>query len=212
MAREIIADKAVWTAKKRYIAHVCDSEGVRYAEPKLKVTGVEAVRSSTPQVCRELITNTLKKIVTSSESEVQKHIEELRVEYMKLSPEDIAFPRGVSEMEKWADAASLYKKGTPIHVRAALLYNDQLNKNKLSSRYERIMSGNKMKFLYMEMPNPLHENVFGFVNVLPKELDLAQYIDYNKQFEKSFLDPIQIILDAMGWNAEKQNNLEDFFG
>ena len=131
---------------------------------------------------------------------------------MKLSPEDIAFPRGVSEMEKWADAASLYKKGTPIHVRAALLYNDQLNKNKLSSRYERIMSGNKMKFLYMEMPNPLHENVFGFVNVLPKELDLAQYIDYNKQFEKSFLDPIQIILDAMGWNAEKQNNLEDFFG
>jgi DNA polymerase elongation subunit (family B) len=212
MAREIIADKAVWTAKKRYIAHVWDSEGVRYAEPKLKVTGVEAVRSSTPQVCRELITDTLKKIVTSSESEVQKHIEELRVEYMKLSPEDIAFPRGVSEMEKWADAASLYKKGTPIHVRAALLYNDQLNKNKLGSRYERIMSGNKMKFLYMKMPNPLHENVFGFVNVLPKELDLAQYIDYNKQFEKSFLDPIQIILDAMGWNAEKQNNLEDFFG
>jgi DNA polymerase elongation subunit (family B) len=212
MAREIIADKAVWTAKKRYIAHVWDSEGVRYAEPKLKVTGIEAVRSSTPQVCRELITDTLKKIVTSSESEVQKHIEELRVEYMKLSPEDIAFPRGVSEMEKWADAASLYKKGTPIHVRAALLYNDQLNKNKLGSRYERIMSGNKMKFLYMKMPNPLHENVFGFVNVLPKELDLAQYIDYNKQFEKSFLDPIQIILDAMGWNAEKQNNLEDFFG
>ena len=212
MAREIIADKAVWTAKKRYIAHVWDSEGVRYAEPKLKVTGIEAVRSSTPQVCRELITDTLKKIVTSSESEVQKHIEELRVEYMKLSPEDIAFPRGVSEMEKWADAASLYKKGTPIHVRAALLYNDQLNKNKLGSRYERIMSRNKMKFLYMKMPNPLHENVFGFVNVLPKELDLAQYIDYNKQFEKSFLDPIQIILDAMGWNAEKQNNLEDFFG
>ena len=202
----------MWTAKKRYIAHVWDSEGVRYAEPKLKVTGVEAVRSSTPQVCRELITDTLKKIVTSSESEVQKHIEELRVEYMNLSPEDIAFPRGVSEMEKWTDAASLYKKGTPIHVRAALLYNNQLNKNKLGSRYERIMSGNKMKFLYMKMPNPLHENVFGFVNVLPKELDLAQYIDYNKQFEKSFLDPIQIILDAMGWNAEKPNNLEDFFG
>ena len=185
---------------------------MRYAEPKLKVTGVEAVRSSTPQVCRELITGTLKKIVTSSESEVQKHIKELRVEYMKLSPEDIAFPRGVSEMEKWVDASALYKKATPIHVRAALLYNDQLNKNKLGSRYERIMSGNKMKFLYMKMPNPLHENVFGFVNVLPKELDLAQYIDYNKQFEKSFLDPIQIILDAMGWNAEKQNNLEDFFG
>ena len=131
---------------------------------------------------------------------------------MKLSPEDIAFPRGVSEMEKWADAASLYKKGTPIHVRAALLYNDQLNKNKLASRYERIMSGNKMKFLYMKMPNSLHENVFGFVNVLPKELDLAQYIDYNKQFEKSFLDPIQIILDAMVLKVEKEYKLEVFFG
>ena len=212
MAREIIADKAVWTAKKRYIAHVWDSEGVRYAEPKMKVTGIEAVRSSTPQVCRDLIMDTIKKIVTSSESEVQQYIEELSVEYMKLSPEDIAFPRGVSEMEKWVDAAALYKKATPIHVRAALLYNDQLDKHKLSGRYERIMSGNKMKFLYMKMPNPLLENVFGFVNVLPKELDLGQYIDYNKQFEKSFIDPIQVILDAMGWNAEKQNNLEDFFG
>ena len=212
MAREIIADKAVWTAKKRYIAHVWDSEGVRYAEPKMKVTGIEAVRSSTPQVCRDLIMNTIKKIVTSSESGVQQYIEELRVEYMKLSPEDIAFPRGVSEMEKWVDAAALYKKATPIHVRAALLYNKSLNDNKLGSRYERIQSGNKMKFLYMTMPNPIQENVFGFVNVLPKELDLEQYIDYNKQFEKSFLDPIQVILDAMGWNAEKQNNLEDFFG
>jgi DNA polymerase elongation subunit (family B) len=212
MAREIIADKAVWTAKKRYIAHVWDSEGVRFAEPKMKVTGIEAVRSSTPQVCRDLIMDTIKKIVTCTETEVQQHIEDLRVEYMKLPAEDIAFPRGVSEMEKWTDASSLYKKGTPIHVRAALLYNKSLNDNKLGSRYERIQSGNKMKFLYMTMPNPIQENVFGFVNVLPKELDLEQYIDYNKQFEKSFLDPIQVILDAMGWNAEKQNNLEDFFG
>lgn len=212
MAREIIADKAVWTAKKRYIAHVWDSEGVRFAEPKMKVTGIEAVRSSTPKVCRDLIMDTIKKIVTCTETEVQQHIEDLRVEYMKLPAEDIAFPRGMSEMEKWMDASSLYKKGTPIHVRAALLYNKSLDDNKLGSQYERIQSGNKMKFLYMTMPNPIQENVFGFVNVLPKELDLQQYIDYDKQFEKSFLDPIQIILDAMGWNAEKQNNLEDFFG
>ena len=211
MAREIIADKAIWTAKKRYIANVLDSEGVRFAEPKLKLTGIEAVRSSTPQVCKQLITDTIKKIITTTEADVQKHIDDLRQEYMKLSPEEIAFPRGVSDMRKFADSSSLYKKGTPIHVRAALLYNKQLDDNNLGYTYERIQSGNKMKFLYMLMPNPIKENVFGFVTVMPKELDLEQYIDYNTQFVKSFLDPIQIILNAMGWNSEKQYTLEDFF-
>ena len=211
MAREIIADKAIWTAKKRYIANVLDSEGVRFAEPKLKLTGIEAVRSSTPQVCKQLITDTIKKIITTTEEDVQKHIDDLRQEYMKLSPEEIAFPRGVSDMRKFADSSSLYKKGTPIHVRAALLYNKQLDDNNLGYTYERIQSGNKMKFLYMLMPNPIKENVFGFVTVMPKELDLEQYIDYNTQFVKSFLDPIQIILNAMGWNSEKQYTLEDFF-
>ena len=212
MAREIIADKAIWTAKKRYIANVLDSEGVRFAEPKLKLTGIEAVRSSTPQVCKQLITDTIKKIITSTEADVQKHIDDLRQEYMKLSPEEIAFPRGVSDMSKFYDSSSLYTKGTPIHVRAALLYNKQLDDNNLGYTYERIQSGNKMKFLYMLMPNPIKENVFGFVTVMPKELDLEQYIDYNTQFVKSFLDPIQIILNAMGWNSEKQYTLEDFFG
>lgn len=211
MKREIIADKAIWTAKKRYIAHVWDSEGVRFAEPKLKVTGIEAVRSSTPQIVKELIMDTLKKVVTQNEDEIQKWIEELREKWMDLTPEEIAFPRGVSDMSKFADSASLYKSGTPIHVRAALLYNDQLKKLKLTGQYEQIQSGNKMKFLYLKMPNPIMENVIGFVTVLPKEFEITQYIDYDTQFEKTFLDPIKIILDAMGWNAEKQNNLEDFF-
>jgi len=211
MKREIIADKAIWTAKKRYIAHVWDSEGVRFAEPKLKVTGIEAVRSSTPQIVKELIMDTLKKVVTQSEDEVQKWIEELREKWMDLTPEEIAFPRGVSNMGKFADSASLYKSGTPIHVRAALLYNDQLKKLKLTGKYEQIQSGNKMKFLYLKMPNPIMENVIGFITVLPKEFEITQYIDYDTQFEKTFLDPIKIILDAMGWNAEKQNNLENFF-
>ena len=212
MAREIIADKAIWTAKKRYIANVLDSEGVRFAEPKLKLTGIEAVRSSTPQVCKQLITDTIKKIITSTEEDVQRYIDDLKQEYMKLSPEEIAFPRGVSDMSKFYDSSSLYTKGTPIHVRAALLYNKQLDDKNLGNMYERIQSGNKMKFLYMLMPNPIKENVFGFVTVMPKELDLEQYIDYNTQFVKSFLDPIQVILNAMGWKSEKQYTLEDFFG
>ena len=211
MKREIIADKAIWTAKKRYIAHVWDSEGVRYAEPKLKVTGIEAVRSSTPQIVKELIMDTLKKVVTEEEGDVQNWIEELHENWMNLTSEEIAFPRGISDVRKFEDSSSLYKSGTPIHVRAALLYNDQLKKRKLTGQYEQIQSGNKMKFLYLKMPNPIMENVIGFVTVLPKEFELTQYIDYDTQFEKTFLDPIKIILDAMGWNAEKQNNLEDFF-
>jgi len=212
MAREIIADKAIWTAKKRYIAHVWDSEGVRYKEPELKVTGIEAVRSSTPAACREMIKDTLKLIMTADEATVQREIEQLRKKFWTLPPEDIAFPRGVSDMEKYMDKSSLYKSGTPIHVRAAILYNEALKDYNLSHKYEIIQSGNKMKFLYMKKPNPIFENVFGFETIFPRETELEKYIDYDLQFEKAFVDPIQAIMTAIGWNVEAKGTLEDLFG
>lgn len=210
MAREVIADKGIWTGKKHYILNVWNNEGVQYNRPYLKMQGIEAVRSSTPAACRIMIKNTIKEIVNTNESEVQKYINNLREYFKTLPPEDIAFPRGVSNIEKWYDASSLYKKGTPINVRAAILYNKWINDNNIIN-YEEISSGNKMKFLYLMLPNPMKENVFGFVNFLPTEVDLHQYIDYNKQFDKGFLEPISTILTAIGWNAEKQYTLEDFF-
>ena len=211
MKREIIADVAIWTGKKHYIANVWDSEGVRYSEPELKIVGIEAVKSSTPAVCRDFIKDTLKELIKSDEKGVQKYIEKVEVEFKKCTPEDIAAPRGVSDIEKFTDHSSLYKKGTPMHVRASILYNNFLKTHGIDDKYEIIKSGGKLKYLYLKMPNPLKENIIGFADVMPKEFDILDYIDYDTQFEKTYLDPITAILTAIGWKPRHINTLEDFF-
>ena len=211
MKREIIASKMIITGKKRYIANVLNSEGVQYAKPKIKITGIESVRSSTPQVCRRLIEKTLSIIINEGEEAVQKFMREARIAFHKLPPEDVAFPRGVSHLERYL-ASGGYKKGTPIHVRAAILYNSAVINNKLDKKYRSIQSGDKIKFSYMKMPNPVKENVFAFPDILPIEMDLARYVDYDMQFDKSYVEPMKHILDSIGWSVEKQNTLEDFFG
>jgi len=211
MKREVIADKGIWTAKKRYILNVWDSEGVRYAEPKLKIMGIEAVKSSTPMACREKIKEALKVVMSGSESEFQEFIANFREEFKKLPFEDVAFPRGVSDLTKYVSSKDIYAKGTPIHVRGAILYNHMLKKNNLLKKYETIKDGDKVKFCYMKVPNPVKENVFSILTVLPKELKLEQYIDYDTQFEKAYLEPLKSIVQMIGWTTEQQSTLESFF-
>lgn len=212
MKRESIADRGIWTAKKRYILNVFDNEGVRYAEPKLKIMGIEAIKSSTPSACREALKELFKVIISGSETKTQKAIQSFKQYFTSLSPEEISFPRGVNNLDKWKDSASIYKKGTPIHVRGALLYNKSIKDKALDKRYQGIRSGDKIKFCYLKTPNPIRENVVSFPDYLPPELQLHKYINYDLQFEKTFLDPILPILDAVGWKAEESVSLEDFFG
>ena len=211
MKREVIADKGIWTAKKRHILNVWDSEGVRYAEPKLKIIGIEAVKSSTPLACREKIKEALKVVMSGSESEFQDFIAKFREEFKTLPFEDVAFPRGVSDLNKYMSSKDIYTKGTPIHVRGAILYNHMLKKNNLLKKYETIKDGEKVKFCYMKIPNPVRENVFSILTVLPKEFDLEQYIDYDLQFEKAYLDPLKSIVQMINWTTEQQSTLESFF-
>lgn len=211
MAREAIANKGIWTAKKRYILNVFNNEGVQYAEPKLKMMGIEAVRSSTPSACRDEIKKTLRMIMDTDELEVQAYIKDFRARHKEMPFEDIAFPRGVRNLAKYRDAASLYKKGTPIHVRATFVYNDLLEKKKLTNRYESIYDGDKIKFCYMKLPNPTRENVLATMGGMPQEFELDRYIDHDRMFEKGYLEPIKTILDAIGWKPEKVATLEDFF-
>jgi len=211
MKRENIAERGIWTAKKRYILNVWDSEGVRYEEPKLKMMGIEAVKSSTPAPCRKMIKDGLKLMMNGTEEDVIDFIDHCRSEFKKLPPEQISFPRSVSDVRKYSDKTTIYTKGTPIHVRGALLYNHQLNEKKLTNKYSLIQNGEKIKFCYLKEPNPLHENVISFIQDFPKELELDKYIDYNLQFEKSFVEPLKTILNAIGWNVEKTVNLELFF-
>ena len=211
MKREVLADKAIWTAKKRYILNVHNSEGVQYAKPKLKVMGLEMVKSSTPAVCRNKMRECLKIILDKDEESVIDFIEAFRNEFSKFPVEDISFPRGVNGIEKNADAATIFAKGTPIHCKGALVYNHVLKEKKLTKKYPTIKDGDKIKFIHLKQPNPYRNNTIAFLNVLPKELDLHEYIDYDKQFDAAFLEPMKTILNCIGWKAEPVNDLSSFF-
>ena len=211
MKRENIADRGIWTAKKRYILNVWDSEGVRYEEPKLKMMGIEAVKSSTPAPCRKMIKDALNIMMSGTEEDVIKFIDDSRIQFKKLPPEDIAFPRTVSNVNKHKSSSTIYAKGTPIHARGALLYNHHIKDKKLDNKYSLINNGEKIKFCYLKKPNWIHENVISFISDFPTELDLDKSIDYELQFEKAFLEPVKVILDSIGWNVEKVVNLELFF-
>jgi len=211
MEREVIADKGIWTAKKRYILNVYNNEGVSYKKPKLKIMGLESVRSSTPEWCRDNLQSLIKTIITTDEKTVIKSIDEYRNVFKKLSFIDIAFPRSVRGLDKYKSSKDIYMKATPIHVRGVLLYNHFLKELKLTNKYELIRDGDKIKFAYLKEPNRIGENVIAILSVLPKEFKLEKYIDYDLQFDKSFLQPVKNILNAIGWKSENVGSLESFF-
>ena len=211
MKREVIANKGIWTAKKRYILNVYDSEGVRFAEPKLKMMGIEAVKSSTPMSCRDKIKESLKIVMNGNETDFQSFVEAFKQEFKTLPFEDIAFPRGVSDLSKYMSSSELYSKGTPMHVRGAIMFNAFLKKYKLTKKYQLIQDGDKTKFCYMKVPNPVQENVFSILTVLPKEFGVEKYIDYDTQFDKAYLEPLKTIVNTIGWKTERVSSLESFF-
>ena len=211
MGREVIADRGIWTAKKRYILNVHNSEGVQYEEPKLKIMGIEAIKSSTPEVCRDKFKEIFKVIISQGERETQNFIQNFKDEFCKLPPHDVAFPRGVTNITDWSDRKTIYSKGSPIHVRGSLLYNKQIKDLKLNKKYEMVENGSRIKFCYLKVPNTLKENVIAFPDILPDEFKLHKYVDYDLQFNKTFIEPLKLILDAIGWSPEEQATLEDFF-
>jgi len=211
MKRENIAERGIWTAKKRYILNVWDSEGVRYEEPKLKITGIEAVKSSTPAPCRQMIKDALKIVMTKTEDDLISFIDNFRKDFNQLSPEEISFPRTVSDVNKYKSSSTLYSKGTPIHARGAILYNYLIKEKKLDKKYAKIQNGEKIKFCYLKLPNPIQENVISYIQEFPKEFGLDKYIDYDLQFSKAFLEPMKVILDSIGWRTEKTVTLDSFF-
>ena len=212
MKREVIANKGIWVAKKRYMLNVLDEEGVRLADPKLKLMGIEAVKSSTPQVCRGKIKEAIKIIMAKEQTDLHNFIADFKKEFLNLPPESIAFPRSCNNIRKYKSDSSIFIKGSPIHVKGALIYNHQLKIHKLGMKYPYIQDGDKIKFLKLKEANPFKFDVISYMSKLPPEFKLNDYVDYEIQFQKTFLDPMRFILDAINWKAEPQASLENFFG
>jgi len=212
MGREAIADRGIWTAKKRYILNVYDMEGVRLHEPKLKMMGIETAKSSTPQWIRGKLTDALKLVMNGTEQDVWDFVENARRDFRDLPVEKVASPRGCNNLQQYSDPSMIYGKGTPIHVRGALLYNHYLEKKNIDKRYNLIRSGDKILFVYLKLPNKFNENVISFSNVLPKEFELQNYINYDMQFDKAFIEPLKAIIELIGWNVEPVASLDSFFG
>ena len=211
MGREVIADRGIWTAKKRYILNVHDNEGVRLKEPKLKMMGIETAKSSTPQWVRGKLTDAFKVVMNGTEQDLWEFVETARRDFRTLPPEDVAFPRGCRGLKQYSDRSMIYSKGTPIHVRGALLYNHLLKEKNLDMRYEVIKDGNQLHFSYLTTPNPINENVISFTGGLPKEFDLHRFVDHDMQFDKAFVEPLKAVIGLIGWNPEPVASLDSFF-
>jgi len=211
MKREVLAEVGIWTSKKHYILNVHNSEGVQYDEPKLKIMGIEAVRSSTPESCRNALKEAFKIMMNGTEDDVINYIEAFKTKFKALPTEEVSFPRSVKGLAKYHDAASIYQKSTPIHVKGSLIYNKMLQNKRLTRKYPKIQEGEKIKFAYLKEPNPTGDTVIAMLNALPDEFELKPYIDYEKQFTKAFLDPIIGILNVIGWEHERKTNIMSFF-
>ncbi len=211
MKREKIAEYGIWTAKKKYALWVRDDEGARLTEPELKVTGLEVVKSSTPAICREWMKEAIKIILTKDEKTLQDFVAKVRKDFFSRPFDEIAAPRGVNGIHTYIDANGNYTSGVPFHTRGAITYNKMIDKHNLGRQYKKIEDGDKIKFSYMRMPNPTGENVLSCPSVLPLEFGLEQYIDYELQFEKAFLQPIRLLLNTIGWSDRPQSSLAAFF-
>jgi len=211
MKREVLAEVAIWTGKKHYILNVHNSEGVQYDEPKLKIMGIEAIKSSTPEPCRNALKEAFKIMMNGTEDDVINYIEDFKIKFKTLPAEEVSFPRSVKGLAKYHDSASIYQKSTPIHVKGSLIYNKILQNKRLTRKYPKIQEGEKIKFAYLKEPNPTGDTVIAMLNALPDEFELKPYIDYEKQFSKSFLDPIIGILNVIGWEHERKTNIMGFF-
>ena len=212
MKREGLSDKGIWTAKKRYILNVYNNEGVQYNQPQMKVMGLEMVKSSTPSAIRQKMKESIKIMLQGTEDDIHNFIADFKAEFNSLPPEEISFPRGLNGLKEYSDRVTMYKKGTPIHVKGAILYNHYLQQLGLTKQYPLIQNGEKLKFTYLKQPNPFKDMVISYPVRLPKEFGIHEFIDYDMQFNKAFLEPIKVILDCMGWTTEKSSSLEDFFG
>ncbi len=211
MKREALCDRGLWRKKKNYILNVWDQEGVRYATPEMKIVGLEVVKSNTPKICRDALKKSIEIIFEGDKEKLREHISTFRQFYFSREFMDIASPTSVHGIIKYdRGGKDAFVIGSPRHVKGAISYNEMLERYHLIGRYNPIYDGDKIRFLSLKMPNPTGYDVISIPHVLPKEFGLEKYIDYDAQYEKTFMNPLQSLTDLVGWNVNNEARLEDF--
>lgn len=207
---ELIADKSTFFAPKKYIMRKIWEEG-KYLNPDkntFKLRGIEIVRTTTPQFFRDKLKEAVKIIYNQSNEELLKFIDQTKKEYLKLDFIDMANPTGVNGMDKY----NLNSKRIPIHVYGSLIYNLYIENKKLSDRYQLITDKNKIKISYIKQPNCMGSHVISVPNnIFPDELKDKIELDYDRMFDKNFMNPIKRFLEVVNWDDVRQYDLDDAF-
>jgi len=209
MAREVIARSGFWTAKKRYALAVWDMKGLRYAEPQIKMQGLEPVKNSVPRVLRGMIKEAIKTILLKDEKDLQKYVSSAFDKFKEASYEEISTTRNTDSMSNYHFKDNQFSLKTPIVVRGALMYNHMIDKLGLEGKYKKIQPGEKAKSCYLKMPNPINCNIISVPLEIPKEFGLDDFIDYRLQFEKNFIKPLTTITEVVKMNLEEVNSFDD---
>ena len=217
--QEVVAKSAFWVAKKRYGQWIINENGVKC--DKLDVKGLDIIRSSFPPAFRDLMTSVLKYILNNQDKQiVDNTIIDFKVIMKQKSILDIALNTGVKGLTKYTARRvkgkfTVLKKGTPVHVKAAIRYNDLVEYFKLSKTVEKIKNNDKIKWVYLK------SNPFNIQSLAIKGYDdpseilefIDKYIDYNKIFESQLNKKIKVFYQALKWTlpVDKKNTIERFF-
>jgi DNA polymerase I len=223
--QECIAKSAFWVTKKRYGQWIINDGGVEC--DKLDVKGLDIVRSSFPPAMRKLMTQVLKDILGNvDKDDIDEKILTFKKLMKKVDIQEIALPTGVKGLSKFKEKRVYGKinnsggiftsmnKGTPVHVKAAWIYNDLLKYHNLDN-VEKIKNSEKIKWVYLKN-NPLGVKQIAFKGYDdPKQIMdfITEYIDYEKIFSRALLKKIKMFYEALGWEepVDKKNTLERFF-
>ena len=238
MKRENVISRMISVAKKMYCMEVYNSEGKQFSvdDPYMKIMGLKLVKSDTPAVMRQALRKALPILLQKSEAEVQDYVEEVRKTFGQYTVEEIAFPKTANNVsaydrkivERLYDNATdkiekanladkldvdslIYTKKTPIAVKGALIYNHLIEKYALGLKYQPIRDGDKVKFVYLKKGNPIGESVIAFVDKLPDEFKLREWVDYQTMFEKVFYKNMEILCQPLGWSPKKVETLDSIF-
>lgn len=210
MKREVIGDRAILCGKKHYIIRKLDEEGYRLPEPEIKMMGIEAIKTSIPMAIRKHLKSIIQILLDDNKGKFYEYVEKIKDEFEELSFEDMSSPTSVNKVEYYDLGDGKYRKGTPMHVKSAIGFNNYIIKESLTNKVPLIQSGDKIKYVRLNMPNPFDSEVLANVELLQQFIDVKPYINYYAQMERVFLKPLKPIVDAVGWPIEKVNTLDIF--